>query len=213
MPRGLVRVAVAADFFDFYQMEWVAEFLAEHPLVRLEFVLSDATVDLIAEGIDVAFRGSETHNPNYVARRVHSQSMGLVASPAYLAARGTPATLQDLAHHDCVTFPRARGQTVWRLQGPDGVEQEVSVTGRITASTAQALRKATVAGLGIALLPFTALADIAAGRLAPVLPNYRRSNIALTVVYPDRRHLPLAVTAFVEATVDKMRTELFGTAS
>ncbi len=54
IPRGLIRVAMPADFFDFYKMEWVAEFLASHPQVRIEFVLSDATVDLIEEGIDVA---------------------------------------------------------------------------------------------------------------------------------------------------------------
>jgi DNA-binding transcriptional LysR family regulator len=62
-PRGLVRVAMPADFFDFYKMEWVAEFLASHPQVRIEFVLSDATVDPIEEGIDVAFRGNAVGNP------------------------------------------------------------------------------------------------------------------------------------------------------
>ena len=81
---------------DNQEMEWVAEFLASHPQVRIEFVLSDATVDLIEEGIDVAFRGNATRRPNYVVRKIQTRSIGLVASPSYLAARGTPATLQDL---------------------------------------------------------------------------------------------------------------------
>src|SRR5258708_36580203 len=64
IPSGLIRVAMPADFFDFYKMEWVAEFLALHPQVRIEFVLSDATVDLIEGRIDVAFRGTQTPSPS-----------------------------------------------------------------------------------------------------------------------------------------------------
>jgi len=206
-PSGAVRVALPADFFDFYEMAWVVEFLDAHPLVQLDFVLSDATTDLIAEGIDVAFRGGTTPNPDYVVRQISSGSTGLVASPAYLAAHGAPATLTDLAHHDCVTASRFRGPVTWRLQGSDGAEEEVRVTGRCMANTAQALRKATLAGLGIALLPRIAEADIADGRLVPVLPHYQRGNQNLCVVYPSRRLLPLAVSAFIESVVEKLNAE------
>lgn len=208
MPSGMVRVALPADFFDFYEMAWVAKFLDAHPLVQLDFVLSDSTTDLIAEGIDLAFRGGTTPNPDYVVRQISSGSTGLVASPAYLAAHGAPATLMDLAHHDCVTASQFRGPVTWRLQGPDGAEEEVLVTGRCMANTAQALRKATLAGLGIALLPRIAEADIAAGRLVPVLPQYRRGNQNLCVVYPSRRLLPLAVSAFIESVVEKLNAKM-----
>src|SRR6267142_3355975 len=153
-PSGRVRVAAPADFFDFFPMEWVADFLAAHPLVRLDFVLSDAKADLIAEQIDVAFRGGLLHDSGYVGRQVIGErSDGMVASPDYIAARGEPGTLQDLANHDCVTSAHPSGRATWRLAGPDGVEEEVQVAGRFSGNTAQALRKATVAGLGIALLP------------------------------------------------------------
>lgn len=209
IPRGLIRVAMPADFFDFYKMEWVAEFLALHPQVRIEFVLSDATVDLIEERIDVAFRGAGTQSPNYVVRRIQTRSIGLVASPSYLAARGTPATLQDLTRHDCLFAPHARDYVTWSLQGPDGAEEEVTVTGRVMANTAQAIRKAAIAGLGIALTPILGTADFAAGRLAPVLPQYMRRNLGMNVVYPNRAHLPLAVSAFIDSVVGKLRSELF----
>jgi DNA-binding transcriptional LysR family regulator len=207
-PSGLVRVALPADWFDFYEMAWVSEFLGAHPLVQLDFVLSDATIDLIAEGIDLAFRGGTTRNPDYVVRQLSSGSTGLVASPAYLAAHGAPATLKDLAQHDCVTASRFRGPVTWRLQGPGGTEEEVQVEGRCMANTAQALRKATLAGLGIALLPRVTDDDIATGRLVPVLPQYRRGNLNLCVVYPSRRLLPLAVSAFIESVVEKLNAEL-----
>lgn len=210
-PSGLVRVAATADFFDFFPMEWVAEFLAAHPRVRLDFVLSDAKADLIAEQIDVAFRGGILPDSGYVGRRLFGPiSDGMVASPDYIAARGAPSTLRDLAGHDCVTSANPSGRATWRLVGPDGVEEEVQVAGRLNANTAQALRKATVAGLGIALLPPTmARLDVQAGRLVPVLPQYQRTSSGLSVLYPSRRHLPLAVSAFVGLVTDKL-SELEG---
>jgi len=205
-PSGLVRVASTADFFDFFPMEWVAEFLAAHPRVRLDFVLSDAHADLIAEQIDIAFRGGPLRDSGYVGRQLlGARSDGMVASPAYLAARGTPSTLQDLAHHDCVTPPHPSGRTTWRLRGPDGVEEEVQVAGRFSGNTAQSLRKATLAGLGIALLPpAMARLDVQAGRLVPVLSQYQRTGHGLSVLYPSRRQLPLAVSAFIALVTDKL---------
>jgi DNA-binding transcriptional LysR family regulator len=205
-PSGLVRVAAPADFFDFFPMEWVAEFLAAHPLVRLDFVLSDAKADLIAEQIDVAFRGGPLSDSGYVGRQLlGTHSDGMVASPAYIAARGTPGTLQDLAKHECVISAHPSGRATWRLAGPDGVEEEVQVAGRFSGNTALALRRAAVAGLGIALLPPTmARLDVQAGLLVPVLPQYQRTSGGMIVLYPSRRHLPTAVSAFIAMVVGKL---------
>jgi DNA-binding transcriptional LysR family regulator len=205
-PSGLVRAAAPADFFDFFPMEWVAEFLAAHPLVRLDFVLSDAKADLIAEQIDVAFRGGPLSDSGYVGRQLlGTHSDGMVASPAYIAACGTPGTLQDLAKHECVISAHPSGRATWRLAGPDGVEEEVQVAGRFSGNTALALRRAAVAGLGIALLPPTmARLDVQAGLLVPVLPQYQRTSGGMIVLYPSRRHLPTAVSAFIGMVVEKL---------
>lgn len=205
-PSGTVRVAVMADFFDFFSMQWVADFLAEYPKVRLDFVLSDARCDLIAERIDVALRGGILQDSAYVGRQVLSPGKDqLVASPAYLEKHGMPSTLQDLVNHDCVSFSSPGGLSSWRLKGPDDVEQEVQVISRFAGNTAQALRKACVAGLGITLLPATLTRlDLQAGRLVPVLTDYHRSGYGLHVLYPSRQHLPLAVSAFIELLISKL---------
>lgn len=205
-PSGLVRVAATADFFDFFPMEWMADFLSAYPLVRLDFVLSDAKADLIGEQIDVAFRGGSLSDSGYIGRQLlGARSDGLVASPAYIAAYGTPATLQELTKHDCVISSHPSGNATWRLSGPDGVEEQVQVAGRFSGNTAQALRKATVAGLGIALLPPTmARVDVQAGRLVRVLPDYQRTTQGLSVLYPSRRHLPRVVSAFIDMVVEKL---------
>jgi len=186
-------------------MEWVAGFLAAHPRVRIEFALSDAQADLIAEQIDVAFRGGPLRDSGYVGRQLlGTRGDGMVASPAYIAARGTPSTLQDLANHDCVTSAHPSDRTTWRLAGPHG-DEEVQVAGRFSGNTAQALRKATLAGLGIALLPPTmARLDVQAGLLVPVLPQYQRTGLGLNVLYPSRRQLPLAVSAFIGSVIEKL---------
>ncbi|WP_226051567.1 LysR family transcriptional regulator [Dickeya chrysanthemi] len=205
-PSGLVRVAAPADFFDFFPMEWMNEFMAAYPRVRLDFVLSDGRADLIAERIDVAVRGGILEDSSFFARKVFDEGTdGLVASPAYLAARGTPQTLQELADHDCLFFSHPSGQGVWRLTAADGSESEVHVAGRFSANTAQALRKAALSGFGIALLPSTITIDgLKSGALTRVLPQYSRKGHCLNLVYPSRHHLPPAVSAFIDMVANKL---------
>ena len=116
-----------------------------------------------------------------------ARSGGMVASPAYIASRGAPCKLQELAHHKCVTSTHPSGRSNWRLTGPDGLVEEIQVVGRFSGNTAQALREATLAGLGIALLPpaITRL-DIQARLLVPILPQYQRTGQGLCVLYPSR---------------------------
>ncbi|WP_297842577.1 LysR family transcriptional regulator [Pseudomonas sp.] len=210
-PSGTVRIAAMADFFDFFPMEWVADFLAVHPQVQLDFVLSDSRADLIADRIDIAFRGGTLQDSGYVGRQlIEAGNEGLVASPKYLSKRGVPTTLEDLVNHDCVSFGHPSGVTTWRLNGPNGVEEDVQITSRFNGNTAQVLRKATLAGLGIALLPPTITKfDLQAGRLVPVLPNYHRTGYGLHVLYPSRQHLPLAVSAFIGLVMEKLKEEVF----
>ena len=205
-PVGSVRVAAPADFFDFFPMAWVADFLHLHRRLHLDFVLSDSRADLIAERIDVAFRGGPSHDSGYIGRELlRAQSDGLVASPSYLAARGVPSTPHELAQHDCVTPTHPSGRASWRLTGPDGAIDEFFVTGRFSGNTAQSLRRAAIAGLGIALLP-TSLTrlDVEAGRLTPVLVSHRRTGQSLSVLYPSRRQLPLAVSTFIGFVIERL---------
>ena len=198
MPSGKVRVAAAADFFNWFQMEWVTEFLDAHPKVRLEFVLNDARADLVAEGIDVALRAGKVSEPTLVARRIGSNRAFLVASPSYLAERGTPASVDELPLHDCLAVQPATGRTVWRLEGPEG-PTEVQVTGRFYANAAHVLLKASVAGLGIVLLPEMMTASyLRSGQLVEVLPGHEVKGLDIYLVYLSRRQLPRAVSAFIE---------------
>lgn len=205
-PSGRVRIAVVADFFDFFPIEWIAEFLAAHPLVSIDFTLSDARVDLIAGQVDAAIRAGRLPDSSFIARPlIEARDGALYASPAYLAARGAPSALQDLANHDCLVFREAAGRTTWRLVDAEGMEDEVQVTGRFSGDTVKSLASAAAAGLGIALLPpGLAWPGLQDGRLVRVLGQYACSGQTLQVVYSSRRQLPLAVTRFIDFLVAKL---------
>jgi DNA-binding transcriptional LysR family regulator len=209
-PSGTVRVAAPADFLDFFQIEWVREFLALHRKVRLDFVLSDARADLIEEAIDVAFRGGVVADGQWVFRRLMSQSFVLVASPSYVQARGLPETLHSLGRHDCVTACGRPATATWTLEGPHGSE-EVKVGGRFGANSARTLLNGCLLGLGIALLPsILVVPHIGAGRLVYVLPEYRRAGADLNVILPSSQQIPTAVSAFVEFAAEKLQSTSYG---
>jgi DNA-binding transcriptional LysR family regulator len=209
---GTVRIAAPADFLDFFQVEWVWQFLSAHPKVRLDFVLSDARADLIEEAIDVAFRGGPVSDRRLVFRQLMVQSFKLVASPAYLQWRGNPGALQDLDRHDCLIGSGRSSPASWILRGPRGSE-EVKVSGRFSANSARILLKGCLSGLGVALLPGVLIAPhLHAGDLVHVLPHYAREGADLNVILPSSQQIPTAVSAFVDFATDKLQTIIATTA-
>ena len=209
LPKGNVRIAAPASFFDFFSIDWVREFLQRYPAVQLEFVLSDGMADFIGEGIDVAFRGGgELADSSLVARKLTTTYLSLAASPDYLAARGTPQAVADLASHDCIrAIGPAGGTTTWRLNGPSGPLQ-VAVSGPFSANTSQAQLKAAIAGLGICLAPIRTLQPrFRTGELVEVLPGVATAPGGLYAVFPSRRHLPRAVTAFVDRVAEYIQAQ------
>jgi LysR family transcriptional regulator AphB len=204
-PSGKIRVAVPADFFHMVRVDLMNEFLVANPRVRLEFILSDNRADMLGEGIDVALRIGRTIEPNLVASQVGWTSSGLMASPAYIEARGTPGSLADLSDHDCIAAPtNPTGYTTWCLDGPEG-EVEIAVRGRFHANSMQTQINATLGGLGIGLVPISmTIEHVRSGRLLPVLPDYGLHRVGVYFVYLDRRQLSRAVSAFIAFTLTKM---------
>jgi DNA-binding transcriptional LysR family regulator len=180
------------------------EFMHLYPKVQLEFVLNDGRADLIAEGIDLAFRGGVLPDSSLVARKLVQSHMALIASPRYLERAGTPQALADLVGHACLATSQAPQHTVWKLEGPHGPEN-VRVVPRLCINTAQGQLRAARAGLGIALLPtMLASEDLRNGSLINILPDYQRDTMGFYAVYVHRRQLPSAVSALIEFFADKL---------
>jgi DNA-binding transcriptional LysR family regulator len=208
-PSGTVRVAAPVDFFSYFRMDWIAEFVERHPLVDLQFQLDDARADLLGEAIDVAFRSGVLREPTLVARPVGGTSAVLMASPAYLVAQGTPTVPEELSRHQGLLLQTGGTRMAWRLEGLGGVI-DAHPRARVLSNTIGALLNAALAGIGIALLPreFT-VAHVERGELEPVLPGWAVRNIGLHIVWLSGRQQPAAVRAFIDFVVEKMTASPF----
>lgn len=197
-PRGRVRMTAPVDISTQYLGTIITDFIALHPDVYVELEASDRVVDLIEEGFDVAVRFGQLPESTLIARRLCHIDGLLVASPAYLERRGTPETAEDLDEHERLLFtPGPRTQS-WVLQN-DGAIYEFGRPARFASNNVCAVHDAVLAGAGIAaLVEFIVGADIAAGTLVPVLPQWQMRPTEVHAVYPARQNLPPRLSLFLD---------------
>lgn len=202
---GTIRIAAPVTFGVRYLAPLLAEFMRLHPRIELDLSFDDRTVDLVGGGFDLGIRIRQTlPDSTLVARRLAPVRIALVASPAYLAAHGTPSHPRDLAHYQGLFYANASASEQWRFRAGNRWEQ-VRVRGRLRADSGEMIREAAVAGLGIAILPtFIASPALESGTLTVVLADYPFEESSIFAVMPPGR----AVTARVRALVDFLAERL-----
>ncbi|UGQ47039.1 LysR family transcriptional regulator [Massilia endophytica] len=202
-PSGTLRINAPMAFGVLELSNWLPEFIAQYPELHVDLVCNDRIVDLIEEGFDVGLRLTrELPDSTLVARRLGSSRTMLVASPAYLKRHGHPATPDDLARHNCLTYTQVARPNDWNFAMPDGSRKTVTVKGSFQANTGIALRGAAVAGIGIATTAsFIVQPELDRGELQEVLPAYPMKPRELYALYPQNRHLSPKVRAFVDFAV------------
>jgi DNA-binding transcriptional LysR family regulator len=199
-PSGRLCVSATYEGGQFLFAPLFAEYARRYPAVKLSVVLADRRVDLIEEGIDVALRSGALPDSGLVARRLRIPgSMRYYASPAYLAARGTPRRPRDLASHDCLIMTGQSEPRVWKFSVGKKVVA-VTVRPSAEANSFVVAGELAKAGLGIARLPaYVATKVFGHDALRPVLDAFvPESTGALHAVYPSARHLSPKVRAFLE---------------
>jgi DNA-binding transcriptional LysR family regulator len=207
--RGIIRLAIPVVYGTREIIPRLPKFLQMHPLLRVEMSVVDARQDLVAEGADVAIRLGELDDSAFGARKLVTLQRMLVASPAYLKARGTPKTPADLASHDCIFGPGNFGKESWSFNR-NGTEVSVDVRGRIHTDSGPGAFASVMAGLGVAMVSSVmAGAEVKAGALVPLLRGYKLSPVDVHAVFP-RGPRP---SAKVRALVDYLAEELRGKAA
>lgn len=205
-PRGTLRIAAPVSFGTLHLSPRLPALLARYPELRLEIDLNDRYVDLLAEGYDMAIRIGALRDSSLVARALAPVRMLACASPGYLAARGTPASPAELAHHDCLPYGHSRG-VEWQFQ-QDGKPLGIAIAGRLRANNGELARDAAIAGLGIALLPEFMLSEaLEEGRLLPLLEAYAPPPSAVHAVYPRHRQSSVAIRACVDFLKEALNTD------
>lgn len=203
-PHGVLRISATHTFGRLYVAPLLPRLTALHPRLTCELVLTDQLVDLDAGDIDLALRMTRTPPQDAVARKLTSLTRGIYAAPDYLRAYGTPASVADLGGHQTLSYLLTEDHR-WYLLGPGGDEHVHPTTARVRFNTTDCLLDATLAGLGLAILPsYLAQPHEAAGRLQRVLPELEPNTPFGRHLYacytPSRRRTP-KVRALLEMLV------------
>lgn len=197
-PRGRLRINAPVSFGIHALSPRLPEYLRACPEVSIDLSVSNRYVDLIEEGFDLVFRVGDLDDSGLVARPLAPYELLLCAAPAYLNGQPPIRTPQDLAQHECLGFFHADLRSQWTFEGPDG-RLNVPVKGRLNVDSGESLLALALAGMGLLLQPRELLAaDLAAGRLVPVLPDFPVPTRPMHLLYaPDRRITP-KVRSFID---------------
>ncbi len=202
-PSGVLRISAPLAAQTGFMCDWITEFLSLHEEVSINLVLSDDVIDLIEDGVDVAFRAGSLKDSSLVARKLGNTKLVLCASPDYLIQSTALKSPKDLKNHTGIIFGNSLEKTSWRLQkGKDTVA--VQVQGRVLVNSMEFTLQACLAGLGVALLPFAMIGELVKSRrLQMVLEDYSANVGGLYVIYPSKSHLSTTVRAFVDFIITK----------
>lgn len=203
LVAGLLRISLPVAFGRSYVMSVLMAVAGRNPDLDLDISFTDREVDLVEEGIDLVVRvGHPGDHASLVGRRIATQRSIICAAPSYLESRGRPASADDLAGHHCLGFGKDGRPLPWSLAGARGETRPLIVRPRYTISHGEALRDATVGGMGIACLStWLAADDLRAGRLEIVPIAMADDDVPISVLWPRSRDLAPKVRAVVDALV------------
>ncbi|MGJ4904366.1 LysR family transcriptional regulator [Bradyrhizobium sp. HKCCYLS2058] len=204
-PRGLVRFAVPMTFGVKKIAPLLPAFLEQYPEVSIDLHMSDATVDLIGEGFDLALRIARLPDSSLLARRLCAMPRYTVAAPSYLKRHGRPTHPMHLAEHKCFGYAYLSTAGVWHYTNAAGEQASVRPAGQLRVNNGEALLPAVRAGLGIADLPDFIVGDaIASGEVEVVLKGWSQPEGAMHLVMPPGGPRPARVEVLTEFLVKEL---------
>ena len=217
-PAGELIITAPVGVGRLHLIPILREFLATYPNIDIRLVLGDRLASigpfvsverLLEDHIDLALRVGELPSSSLMARRVGSVRQVICASPAYLAAHGTPVTPNDLSGHDCISYDELLlAGTLWKFVH-DNAETTIPIHSRLIVTNAEAARDAAEAGVGIAMV-FSLLAAeaLATGALVTILDEFRPPELPVHLVYAAGRYLPTKLRALLDFATPRLRARL-----
>ncbi len=206
-PRGLLSVTAPVLFGRRYVMPGIVDYLSRYPQMQVDAVFLDRPVNLLEEGLDVGIRIGDLPDSSMRARRVGAVRQRLLASPSYLAERGTPESPHALNLHRLVASSAGNFGLSWRFQFPDG-EQRIRVRPRLTVTSNDAALEAAVRGFGVTrLLSYQAADAVAAGELVPILEDFAPPDVPVHIIHRSGPQSPGKVRAFIDLMAERLQSE------
>ncbi len=208
-PRGTLRVTAPGVFAEKQLTPLLPEFARRYPELRVELLLLDAYVDLIAERIDVAIRVGSLQDSAYRMQKLRSMEFFICASPDYLQQHGIPETPEEIVDHSCLLFPRRHHSLSWLFKDGAGQVTEVPIQGQYLITNSAAIRECAIANMGLTLLPdWLIKKDIATGKLVRLFGNYTVTatdfNSAVWLLYPSQAFIPRKTQVWIDYLVETL---------
>jgi DNA-binding transcriptional LysR family regulator len=205
-PRGRLRVTTSTWYGRVFLVPLLGEFLRRYPDIRLDINLTDAVVDIADGQADVGIRFGPMPDESLVARKLGETRKVIVASPGYLARRGTPRVPEDLHHHDCLGFSFRRLAPTWPFRR-DGRDYSLTVSGSVEANNGETLGQLAAEGVGVTRVGVVTVVDeIRTGTLVPLLEAFNPGDVeAINAVFVGGTHTPARVRCFVSYLVERLR--------
>lgn len=204
-PRGRLRVSASLSHGRLCVVPLLGAFVARYPHILVDINLSDAVVDIAAGQADVGIRFGPLADSGLTARKIGVTGRMIVASPDYLARRGTPTIPEDLHDHNCLNFNFRRAEPVWPFVR-DGQEFALSVKGNVEANNGETLGQLAVDGVGVTRVgAFSVVEDVAAGRLVPLLEDFNPGDEErIHAVFVGGANTPARVRVFVDFLAEQL---------
>jgi len=200
---GHIRITAPDTFGSYLLTPIFAQFMQENPGITLDLNLTERNVDLVEEGVDLAFRIAATEDQQYISQKLSSVHMVTCASPDYLKRNGPLKTHKDLKHHNCLRYTRS---PTWHLS-KDGRIFEFTPSGTIRTNSGENLRQFAIAGQGVIYLPlFLTWHALKRGRLVRVLTDYEGRKLNGYIVRPRSEHCPARVLNLIDFAIEKSRS-------
>jgi DNA-binding transcriptional LysR family regulator len=196
--EGRLRVCAPVTFARLHLVPKLGTFLDAHPRLRLELVMDDRVIDLVAENIDAALRLGDLNDSSLRVRKLGQAQRLVVASPIYLAKRGVPASPTDLLEHEGIIYGQSSGGQEWLFRRGTS-EISIRLRARLTLSAAEGVREAVLAGQGYAITSWWMFApELQSGAVIPVLIDWALPPMELWAVYPSGKLTSTKARAFMK---------------
>ncbi|HEJ9629476.1 TPA: LysR family transcriptional regulator [Proteus mirabilis] len=198
---GLVRITSSQSLANSILSVAICEFMQRYPLIAVDLQITNQTVNLVEERIDIALRITNHLEPNLIARSLATCLSVVCAHKDYLAKKGIPQTPDKLAQHQCLTY-RFFGRSLWEFNLGDE-RYSVPVGGNLSANESVVLLQATLKGAGISLQPYySAKPYIESGELEQILSDYQAQPMGIYAVLASRQNMPAAVRVLLDFLVE-----------
>jgi len=205
---GRLRLCAPVTFARMHILPRLGPFMDTHPDLKIDVVLDDRHIDLVAEGIDVALRLGPLSDSSLVARKLSTRRLVIVGTPAYFARYGEPQTPEDLLDHQAVVYTQSRGGGARWVFNRGAEQQVINVQGRIQVSAAEGIRTVVLSGLGLAMASqWMFEPEVARGEAVTVLNQWRMPTMDLWAIFPTGRLTSAKARAFVDYLVQVFGTE------